>query len=73
MANWHLSQILHFGLLFQVEFERVVNGLGGQKSSQGLTLIWSNGIQCKNRKIFYQRVTGPKKIYFLGPKHESAI
>ena len=41
-----------------VEFERVVNGLGGQKSSQGSIYIWSNGIQCKNRKIFYWRVTG---------------
>ena len=53
---------------FQVEFERVVNGLGGQKSSQGSILIWSNGIQCKNRKIFYQRLTGVKKMYFFGSK-----
>ena len=43
---------------FQVKFERVVNGLGGQKSSQVSIYIWSNGIQCKNRKIFYWRVTG---------------
>ena len=43
---------------FQVKFERAVNGLGGQKSSQGSNLIWSNGIQCKNRRSFYWRVTG---------------
>ena len=30
-----LVQILHFGLHFKCKFERVVNGLGGQKSSQG--------------------------------------
>ena len=28
------------------------------KSSQGSIQIWSNGIQCENRKIFYWRVTG---------------
>ena len=50
---------------FQVEFERVVNGLGGQKSSQGSILIWSNGIQCKNRKKIYQRLTGAKRMYFF--------
>ena len=33
---------------FQVKFERVVNGLGGQKSSQMSILTWSNGFQCKN-------------------------
>ena len=53
---------------FQVEFERVVNGLGGQKSSQGSIFIWYNGIQCKNRKCFYWRVTGAKKMYFFGSK-----
>ena len=35
---------------FWLRFQWVVNGSGGQKSSQGSILIWSNGIQCKNRK-----------------------
>ena len=55
-----LKFMLNFALWssFQVEFERIINGLGGQKSSQGSVWIWSNGIQCKNWKIFYWRVTG---------------
>ena len=34
---WQINILFNFVLLssFQVEFERVVNGLGGQKSSQG--------------------------------------
>ena len=35
---------------FQVNFEKVVNGLGGQKSYQSSILTWSKGIQCENRK-----------------------
>ena len=35
---WQIDILVQFALWssFQVEFERVVNGLGGQKSSQGL-------------------------------------
>ena len=34
---WLIDILVQFALLssFQVKFERVVNGLGGQKSSQG--------------------------------------
>ena len=53
---------------FQVKFERVVNGLGGQKSSQMSISTWSNGFQCKNRKIVTYGVTGAKMVYFFGLK-----
>ena len=39
---------------FQLQYQWVVNGSGGQKSSQGSIYIWSNGIQCKNRKFFFR-------------------
>ena len=32
---WQIDILVQFCTSFQVEFERVVNGLGGQKSSQG--------------------------------------
>ena len=35
MANLHFSSIFALWSSFQVKFERVVNGLGAQKSSQG--------------------------------------
>ena len=38
--------------VFQVKFERFVNGLGGQKSAQLSISTWSSGIQCKNKKFF---------------------
>ena len=57
---WQIDILVTFCTFssFQVEFERVVNGLGGQKSSQGSIKVWSIRIQCKNRKFFYWRVTG---------------
>ena len=35
---------------FWLQFERVVNGSGGQKCGQGSISIWSNGIQCKKKQ-----------------------
>ena len=65
----------NFSLLssFQVKFERVVNGSGGQKSYQRSILTWSMGMQCENRKVFTWGLTGVNYVYFLGPKHKNAI
>ena len=89
-SGWHFYDKLtfksNFALWssFQVKFERVVNGLGGQKSSQGSIYVWSNGIQCKNRKNFLleghrsekdvlfwvQNIKVPFGIGHPPPKHE---
>ena len=43
---------------FWLQFQWVINQLGGQKSSLHSISIWSNGIQCKNRKKKFLRITG---------------
>ena len=58
---------------FQVQFERVVNGLGGQKAAQLSISTWSSGIQCKNKKFLSRESQEWKTCTFLGPKHKSAI
>ena len=51
---------------FWLRFQWVVNGSGDQKSSQGSISIWSNGIQCKNRKFFFR---GSPELFL----HKNAI
>ena len=50
---------------FQVKFERVINGLGGQKITSLEISTWSMGIQCENWKMGAHR---SKKHVFLGSK-----
>ena len=73
MANWHFSWIFALWSLFQVEFERVINGLGGQKPLRAQSKYGLMGSRAKIRKIFIRGLQEWITSTFLGPKHESAI
>ena len=58
---------------FQVKFERVVNGLGGQKSSQMSSKHGLMGSSAKTGKLVPMESQEQKRCTFLGSKHKSVI
>ena len=60
---WQIDILVNFALWssFQLEFERVVNGLGGQKSSQAQSKYGLMGSSAKTGKIF---IGGSQEHFF---------
>ena len=58
---------------FQVKFERVINGLGGQKPLRAQSNYGLMESSAKTGKFFIRGSQEQKTYTFLGPKHKSAI
>ena len=73
VANWHLSQILYFGLHFRSNLKGLLMGwevknLLSCQSKHGLV-----GSSAKTRNYLSRESQEWKTCTFLGPKHKSAI